>query len=136
MKISLATTPRARIEMLPLIDIVFLLLVFFIYAMLSMAVHRGIPVVLPVSSTAKIDKKLILSVSIKSDGSIYVDEEAVALNELKTVLRQKAQAAKEPGVLLFAERNISYQKLFHVLDQIRLAGLSRISLQAEIEQQP
>ena len=136
MKISLATTPRARIEMLPLIDIVFLLLVFFIYAMLSMAVHRGIPVVLPVSATAKIDKKLILSVSIKSDGSIYVDEEAVALNELKTVLQQKAQASKEPGVLLFAERNISYQKLFHVLDQIRLAGLSRISLQAEIEQQP
>ena len=136
MKISLATTPRARIEMLPLIDIVFLLLVFFIYAMLSMAVHRGIPVVLPVSATAKIDKKLILSVSIKSDGSIYVDEDTVALNELKTVLHQKAQAAKEPGVLLFAERNISYQKLFHVLDQIRLAGLSRISLQAEIEQQP
>ena len=136
MKISLATTPRARIEMLPLIDIVFLLLVFFIYAMLSMAVHRGIPVVLPVSATAKIDKKLILSVSIKSDGSIYVDEDTVALNELKTVLLQKAQAAKEPGVLLFAERNISYQKLFHVLDQIRLAGLSRISLQAEIEQQP
>lgn len=136
MKISPATTPRARIEMLPLIDIVFLLLVFFIYAMLSMAVHRGIPVVLPVSSTAKIDKKLILSVSIKSDGSIYVDEETVALNELKTVLQQKAQAAKEPGVLLFAERNISYQKLFHVLDQIRRAGLSRISLQAEIEQQP
>ncbi len=136
MKISLATTPRARIEMLPLIDIVFLLLVFFIYAMLSMAVHRGIPVVLPVSATAKIDKKLILSVSIKSDGSIYVDKEAVALNDLKTVLHQKAQAAKDPGVLLFAERNISYQKLFHILDQIRLAGLSRISLQAEIEQQP
>ena len=136
MKISLATTPRARIEMLPLIDIVFLLLVFFIYAMLSMAVQRGIPVVLPVSATAKIDKKLILSVSIKSDGSIYVDEDTIALNELKTVLLQKAQAAKEPGVLLFAERNISYQKLFHVLDQIRLAGLSRISLQAEIVQQP
>ena len=136
MKIALVTRPKARIEMLPLIDIVFLLLVFFIYAMLSMAVHRGVPVVLPVSSTAKIDKKLILSVSIKSDGSIYVDEKAVDLNALKSVLQQKAHASKEPGVLLFAERNIAYQKLFHVLDQIRSAGLSRVSLQAEVEQQP
>ena len=44
MKIQLPAIKKARIEMLPLIDIVFLLLVFFIYAMLSMAVHRGLPV--------------------------------------------------------------------------------------------
>ena len=46
---------KPRIEMLPLIDIVFLLLVFFIYAMLSMAVHRSLPVVLPTSSAAQVD---------------------------------------------------------------------------------
>ena len=56
MKLMINTSKKARIEMLPLIDIVFLLLVFFIYAMLSMAVHRGIPVSLPVSSTAKTDR--------------------------------------------------------------------------------
>ncbi len=50
MKLNLDTQRKVRIEMLPLIDIVFLLLVFFIYAMLSMAVHRGLPVVLPTSS--------------------------------------------------------------------------------------
>ena len=49
MKIMLRNKKRARIEMLPMIDIVFLLLVFFIYAMLSMAVHRGLPVNLPAS---------------------------------------------------------------------------------------
>ena len=74
MKISLPTSKKARIEILPLIDIVFLLLVFFIYAMLSMAVHRGLPVDLPTSQTAKIDKKLILSVTIKADGSTFLDE--------------------------------------------------------------
>ncbi len=59
MKLQLALPKKPRIEMLPLIDIVFLLLVFFIYAMLSMAVHRGLPVELPLSTTAEIDKKLI-----------------------------------------------------------------------------
>ena len=50
MKVNLRVAKKARIEMLPLIDIVFLLLVFFIYTMLSMAVHRGLPVVLPNST--------------------------------------------------------------------------------------
>ena len=47
MKISHFHTRPPRVEMLPLIDIVFLLLVVFIYTMLSMAVHRGLPVNLP-----------------------------------------------------------------------------------------
>jgi biopolymer transport protein ExbD len=133
MKIDRPDIRKARIEMLPLIDIVFLLLVFFIYAMLSMAVHRGLPVVLPTSSTAKIDKKLLVSVSIKSDGTIYVDEEQVQIENLTNVLAERAKEKIEPGVLLFADHTIKYQQLFRVLDQIRTAGLSRISLQAEAD---
>ena len=52
MKVALPERRKGRIEMIPLIDIVFLLLVVFIYAMLSMAVHRGLPVVLPSSAAA------------------------------------------------------------------------------------
>jgi biopolymer transport protein ExbD len=134
MKVNPRTARKVRIEMLPLIDIVFLLLVFFIYAMLSMAVHRGLPVVLPSSSTARIDKHLILSVTVKSEGPIYVDKEQVPMESLTEALRKKVQGSRDPGVLLFADRSIPYQKLFNVLDQIRMAGLSRISLQAELEQ--
>jgi len=133
MKINVRTGKKVRIEMLPLIDIVFLLLVFFIYAMLSMAVHRGLPVVLPTSSSAKIDKKLVLSVTVKSDRTIYVDKERIAFDDLASVLRTKTASASEPGVLLFADRGLPYQRLFQVLDQIRIAGIHRISLQAEAE---
>jgi biopolymer transport protein ExbD len=134
MKVHLQGTKRARIEMLPLIDIVFLLLVFFIYAMLSMAVHRGLPVVLPSSTTAEIDKHLILSVTLQADGSIYLDQEPISLKALRESLMEKASGEKEAGVLLFADKNLPYQKLFRVMDEIRLAGLSRISLQAEFEE--
>lgn len=136
MKLNLYKTKSPRIEMLPLIDVVFLLLVFFIYAMLSMAVHRGLPVVLPSSSTAKIDKKLVLSVSIKTDGTIYVDKHPVSLEDLAEALKVRAGHETDPGVLLFADRDISYQKLFKVLDQIQTAGIHRISLQAESEKTP
>jgi len=122
--------------MLPLIDVVFLLLVFFIYAMLSMAVHRGLPLVLPASSTAKIDKKLVLSVSIKSEGTIYIDKHLVALEDLAETLKDRAGHELNPGVLLFADRSISYQNLFKVLDQIQTAGIHRISLQADSEKTP
>jgi len=133
MKVNLQINRKPRIEMLPLIDIVFLLLVFFIYAMLSMAVHRGMKVVLPSSSTAKIDKHLELSVTIRSDGTVYVDKEQVPLELLTEALKRKAGSDNEAGVLLFADRNLPYQQLFGVLDRIRMAGLHRISLQAKAE---
>ena len=134
MKVNLPAVKKARIEMLPLIDIVFLLLVFFIYAMLSMAVHRGLPVELPLSTTAEIDNKLILSVTVKADETIYVDKERVALAELAEVLQRRAGGTREPGVLVFADRALPYQMIYNVLDKIRLAGLSRISLQADFEE--
>ncbi|NNL76678.1 MAG: biopolymer transporter ExbD [Desulfobacterales bacterium] len=134
MKIQLPAHRKARIEMLPLIDIVFLLLVFFIYAMLSMAVHRGLPVELPLSTTAEIDKKLILSVTIKADGTIYVDQESVALMDLTRVLQGMSGNTRQPGVLIFADRALPYQMIYNVLDKIRQAGLSRISLQADVEE--
>jgi biopolymer transport protein ExbD len=136
MKVHVARRQRVRIEMLPLIDIVFLLLVFFIYAFLSMAVHRSLPVLLPSSVTAAIDKRLVLSVTVRSNGDIFVDKEPVGPSTLAEVLRQKAGRAEEPGVLLFADRSLPYQELFRVLDRIRLAGISRISLQAEADRSP
>jgi biopolymer transport protein ExbD len=127
--------------MLPLIDVVFLLLVFFIYAMLSMAVHRGLTVELPASATAELEREQILSVTVKHTGGgaeYFVDEEPVALSEMADFLKDRAVAAtsasgQEPGVLLFADKQIDYQRLFLVLDQINQAGLSRISLQADVE---
>lgn len=134
MKVNLQTGRKARIEMLPLIDIVFLLLVFFIYAMLSMAVHRGLPVLLPVSVSANIDKESIISVTAKSDGTLYVDKEQIDLNDLASFLKPKAEIDENVGILLFADRNLPYQKIFQILDQIKIAGIHRISLQAEVEQ--
>ena len=136
MKLNLNAHKSVRIEMLPLIDIVFLLLVVFIYAMLSMAVHRGLPILLPASSTAGIEKKSTLSVTVKTDGTIYVDEKLISIENLAAFFKKKAEIDKDTGILLFAEKTLSYQKLFRVLDRIRIAGLNRISLQAEAEQQP
>ena len=124
---------KPRIEMLPLIDIVFLLLVFFIYAMLSMAVHRSLPVVLPTSSTAEVDTEQSLAVTVRPGGEIFIEKAQLSLAELQFLLREKNQAPAGERPLqvdLFADRNVSYQELYRVLDTIRTAGIDDVSLQA------
>jgi biopolymer transport protein ExbD len=133
MKLNRTPTRKSRIEMVPFMDCVFLLLVYFVYSMLSMAVHRGVTLSLPTSSFTKIDQKLVLSVSIKVDGSIYLDKEPIGLDVLAEALAAMAKEQPDPGVLLFADKEITYQKLFQVLDLIQKAGLERISLQAQVE---
>ncbi|MBW2521651.1 MAG: biopolymer transporter ExbD [Deltaproteobacteria bacterium] len=124
---------KPRIEMLPLIDIVFLLLVFFIYAMLSMAVHRSLPVVLPASSAAQVDTEQSLAVTVRPGGEIFLDKTRLSLKELQGVLAEKSRAAgkeKPLQVDLFSDRDVSYQELYRVLDIIRTAGIADVSLQA------
>ena len=133
MKINLRPVKKIRIEMLPLIDIVFLLLVVFIYSMLSMSVHHGMPVTLPASSSVKPEKHMELSVTVKNNGIIYVDHERTTIENLKRFLELKSQDHENLGIAFSAEKELSYQSLFKVLDQINKAGLSRISLLAEAE---
>jgi biopolymer transport protein ExbD len=101
--------------------------------MLSMAVHRGVPVNLPASSSTEIEKKLTLSVTIKDSGDIVLDRDRVPLKGLAPLLRTKAGASEGLGVLLFADRKVSCQLLVKVLDQIRIAGVTRVSLQTTKE---
>jgi len=124
--------------MLPLIDIVFLLLVFFIYAMLSMAVHRGLQLDLPESSQAEIsmesELKLFIRASRSPDLDIFVNEQQLSLAELEQQLQEKMQESpKPPRIQIFAEKTINYQQLYQVLDVLNRSGCREISLQASSE---
>jgi len=66
--------------------------------MLSMAVHRALPVALPSSDTAKIHKQMVLSVTVDSEGAIHVDKEPVPLQSLAAILKEKAGETESPGV--------------------------------------
>lgn len=122
--------------MLPLMDVVFLLLVFFIYSMMAMAVHRGMRLTLPVSGAAEREAVSVLALTVKADGALFVDKEPVRLDTLTEVLRQKQEKAPEEDAVtlhVFAEASLSYQALYRVLDAVRAAGVRKISLQARRE---
>ena len=123
-----------RVEMMPLIDIVFLLLVVFIYTMLSMAVHKGMPVDLPTGKQVAKEKDALVSITVTADGTVFVNKAPVALEALGSVILNLPAIDTESAVLLFADRDVAYRYLFGVLEQLRKVGLHRISLQAESEE--
>jgi len=134
MKIKRSDHKRARIEMLPLIDVVFLLLVFFVYAMLSMVVHRGISVNLPRAKSALVDKKDYVSLTITDRGDIYVDDEKTSLNEMKVILFHLRKETPDLRVFISGDRNAFYERVVEVLDVVRETGLTRVSLETEFEE--
>ena len=136
MKIAHFATKPPRVEMLPLIDIVFLLLVVFIYTMLSMAVHKGLPVNLPSGDQVKMEKDVPIAVTVTSAGEIFIDKMPVPMDSLTAELLRVSGEDREKGVLLFADKALSYGTLFTVLDHLHQAGLYRISLQSESENRP
>ncbi len=133
MQINRKSLASPRIELMPLIDIVFLLLVFFIYAMLSMAIHHGQSVDLPDTSSAALETNEAIAVTIqatKQGALLFVDEEQVSLTSLSEKLRQATGGNRKKEVQIFADKSLPYQDLFQVLDHIKQTGLNKISLQA------
>ena len=117
--------------MIPLIDIVFLLLVVFIYGMLSMTVHRGIRIELPESATAEIDQEEHFSVGITADGTVYVDLDPVSLEALSQRVSARVNQRGRLHVLVNAHKNISHGRLVQVLDSIRRGGVTSLSIMTD-----
>ncbi len=128
MRLAQRPQKRARIEIIPLIDCMFLLLVFFIYSMLSMTVHRGIQVNLPSAQTGQADKQNYISVSITEDERIFVNEREVSLTHLLDHLTGERNNDPDQPVFINADQAVRYQMIIDVLDSVRAAGLSRVSL--------
>jgi biopolymer transport protein ExbD len=104
--------------------------------MLSMAVHRGLNLDLPESSSAQLSKDELLSISVKKSQTeknglvIDVNKKRVQLESLEEELKKMGLSEKNQQALIFAEESISYQELFQVLDQVKKGGIKAISLQA------
>jgi biopolymer transport protein ExbD len=136
MKLSPFPTHRARVEMVPLIDSMFILLIFFIYGMLTMVVHRGIVVELPRARAAAVDQKDYISVSVTRDGEVYLDREPIALRELTPRLQQATAANPEFRVYLGADREALHGNVVRVLDAVRRAGVRKVFFETELEEPP
>lgn len=120
---------RARIEIVPLIDVVFLLLVFFIYAMLSMSVYRGLEVNLP-RAVEGARQDTVVVVSLDKHGLMRIDERVVAMD---AAVQEVARRAGQHGasVLIRADRAAELGTAVELLSRIKAAGLMKVAFQVE-----
>ena len=135
MKLTLHRKP-ARIELIPLVDIIFLLLVFFIYSMLSMAVYRGIPVVLPTAETVETSKVQAVFVTVDRTGKVFVNKALTPARERLARLITEHTAHPEETAIISADGDAPYRVFVDVLDQVRIAGFEKVSIEAKPEGGP
>lgn len=121
---------RPRVEMVPLIDMFFLLLVFFIYGVFSMSMHEGIIVELPAARTAASTKGDTITISIAADGALFVNDAPTSLEALPHALAAARQGVSKPLVAMNADAEARHGLVVQVLDLVRQAGLERVSFRA------
>lgn len=130
MKINLDLRRKGpRIEMIPLIDIVFLLVVFFIYAMLSMVVHRGFKVDLPKAATAEIDRKDYVSITVDKDNRILLNKAEVLIEDLS----EKVKTIAEAGTKIFinGDKEADLGVVISILDTLRRDEIKEVYFETQ-----
>ena len=92
---------RHRLEIIPFIDVMFFLLATFMMVSLSMIKNEGIPVTLPAASTgSRQDRNESISISIKSNGDIYYNQEPISPNQLPERLHSLKQSVQDPKIFI------------------------------------
>ncbi len=119
---------KARIEIIPMIDIMFFLLVFFIMITLHMIPSSGVTSSLAKSSTATQLNQPKMVVTVDAAGTIQVDGAKVALEALTAMLKAKGT---NTIVTIAGSKDTSLQNLMKVMDACRQAGVSQIGLAAQ-----
>jgi biopolymer transport protein ExbD len=117
---------KARVEMLPLIDVVFLLLVFFIYAMLSMVVHHGMKVDLPSVGSLSLEQSDYIAITIDADNRLFLNEEPMEADGLaERVLA--LQGGETKPVFINGDQKADLGLAIELLDDLKEVGIEEVS---------
>lgn len=119
---------KASIMIIPMIDIIFFLLVFFMMNMLSMAHIKMLPVHLPVASTATVQKAKPITITITKDNVVYVNKEHVPLEEVKKRLSEISSIDNTHEVILNIDKIVPHGVVVAVMDVIKEAGMQDITI--------
>ena len=127
---------RARIEIIPLIDIIFFLLATFIMVSLSMTKNQGVQVALPTAGSsaslgdqAEMEKAVTLSVTEKGD--VFFNKEKITLAQLPMKLQTFKSGAKDPKVIVNSDAGADFKNVVAVLDEVRKIGIAKVGINTE-----
>ena len=121
---------HARIEIIPLIDIMFFLLASFMMVSLSQVTMKGMKVNLPEGKSGKVqNKKDYVSLSVDKDGYYYFDKTKIALEEILPKLQQLYRTNPEAKIFIRGDAEAVHGNVTRMLDQIRASGFMKLSFE-------
>ena len=121
-------TKQPDLNIIPMIDIMFFLLVFFMLSTMYLLEQKIIPVNLPQATSATIDNKTNFTVTLKDDGSIYLEDQQT---DIQTLLMQATKEQKNNpsfAIIIRADKDINYDKVVSFIDTLKKAGITRFGL--------
>lgn len=126
---------RARVEMIPILDCIFILLVFFIYSMLAMTVQRGMVVQLPGASAGAtvINRDDAVVITIPEQGEMQVNDQPVTAETIGSALDRALASLETPRVVINGDAGARHGRVVDVLDLLRRRGIEQVLILAREE---
>ena len=128
---NLRDDENPKLMIIPMIDIIFFLLVFFMMSMLSMVVQRSMPVNLPAASAGAVDLQRKIPITVTADGKIYVEETATDLQGMMQRLQAEKVKGTDITVILRADKAAQYGAFVQVLDTLKTMDITKIAVATE-----
>lgn len=123
---------RTKIEVIPMIDTMFFLLVFFMLSSLALTRLNGLPVNLPRATTAPKQAVTDLTITIDKNQNVFVNKEPVAIEDLGTKLVEKAGGPNvdlsTTSVVINADLTVPHGIVVHCIDEARTVGVTRFAI--------
>lgn len=126
------TSDALEINMGPLIDLVFLLLIFFLVTT-TFVKETGLEVHRPSAKTAERKEKSTILIGISKEGTIYMENRIIDVRSVRANVEKLLAENPESGVIVVADKNSQTGVAVNVIDQCRLAGAKGVSIAAKVE---
>lgn len=125
-----------RVEIIPLIDVIFCILTFFILAALNLTRQQAINLDLPKASTGVAQSRELLVVSLDGGGQTFVNKQPVLREQLSPVMQAYLKTKPDGLIVLNAAPMVSYNEVIQVLDLLRSVGGDRVALATQPVDKP
>jgi len=125
---SPTSVKKTRLEIIPLIDVMFFLLASFMMVSLTMTKQQTIKVNLPVAAASQADfKPDMINLAVSAGGDFYLDTNPVSLPDLERTLATRHAAAPETPVYISGDADTRHADMVRALDTVRRAGFSKVA---------
>jgi biopolymer transport protein ExbD len=135
MRIQRRSIKKARIEIIPMIDTIFFLLVFFMISTLSMSQFKGMPVNLPKAAAGQQAPAESAAITIDKDGRLFLNQQAIDRAVLGEALRQELAKNAEMLVVINADDGVQHGQVVEVMDIARGVNVAKMAIAVKPKEQ-